>query len=279
MSSRSKDVNGRNYRKAKGLAFARSGGKCQFCGLRKASDGHHWAWPNYPSDEEVQGHDITALCKTCHELATMLRDWVEGNHADFDQLGKEITDSNSFYEKREAFSYWLFPEEEKNYRKPGNPQALADIPVSSPEWTLDLLEIEPTGDISVNTDAHASVKTKERGSIKDQMYGWQVQIEYLKDVRNAIRRQMERWERGERLDSPAALKDAKEIAQATSLLPNPTWDELNSEYKSVGREMGDAIKRRESLRKQQNESKGCGFFLALCVIGVFLYVILSPFWT
>lgn len=61
MSSHEKDVYGPNFQKAKRLAIRRSGGKCQFCGLRKAEEGHHWAWPDYPSDENVQGHDITAL--------------------------------------------------------------------------------------------------------------------------------------------------------------------------------------------------------------------------
>ena len=102
-------IYGPGFNKAKRLAMARSRGKCQFCGLRKASEGHHWAWPDYPLDEKVQGHDITALCATCHELVTMLRDWVERKDADFDEIEKEIRASSNFYQKREAFSYWLFP--------------------------------------------------------------------------------------------------------------------------------------------------------------------------
>lgn len=108
------DVYGSGFIKAKRLAIKRSGGRCQFCGLRKASEGHHWAW-DYPLDDKVQGHDITALCVTCHELATMLRDWVQRKHASFDEIEEEIRVSSNFYEKREAFSYWLFPEEEEEY--------------------------------------------------------------------------------------------------------------------------------------------------------------------
>lgn len=106
-----KDDRGPGFIKAKRHAMDRSSGKCQFCGLRRASDGHHWAWPVYPSDEEVQGDDVTALCKVCHELATMLRDWVERKHANFDQIAEEIKASSNFYQKREVFSYWLFPED------------------------------------------------------------------------------------------------------------------------------------------------------------------------
>lgn len=284
------DVYGNNFQRAKKLAMARSGGKCQFCGLRKASDGHHWAWDNYPSDEEVQGHDITALCKTCHELATMLRDWVGRKHADLDQLEKEIADSNNFYEKREAFSYWLFPEEEEiavpNFEMPrphlklGKPQALANVPVSSSAWTPDLLEIESTESSAVNFDAYTPVKTEKRGNLKDQIYGLRIEVDYLKDVRAAIKRQMGRLERGESLDSRAAVKDAKEIRLATRASPNSTWHELNDEYDFVGRQMRDLIREQEGLRKQQEEkSNGCGLFLAFCVIAAVLYVILSAYWT
>ncbi len=47
-----KEVYGPNFNKAKKLAIKRSSGKCQFCGLREAREGHHWAW-DYPLDEEV----------------------------------------------------------------------------------------------------------------------------------------------------------------------------------------------------------------------------------
>lgn len=108
------DAYGGNFPKAKRLAIARSQGKCQFCGLRKAVEGHHWAWPNYPSGEDVQGHDLTALCKPCHELATVIRDWVERKGANFTDLAEELEACNTFIAKREAFSYWIYPEEEED---------------------------------------------------------------------------------------------------------------------------------------------------------------------
>ena len=93
--------------------MARSSGKCQLCGLRKAEEGHHWAWPDYPSDEDVQPHDITALCKPCHEFATLLRDWTQRKGASFDALAMGLDSAGSFFEKREIFSYWLFPEDQE----------------------------------------------------------------------------------------------------------------------------------------------------------------------
>lgn len=259
-----KDVYGGNFTKAKRFAIARSDGKCQFCGLREASDGHHWAWPDYPSGEEVQGHDITALCKTCHELATMLRDWVGRKDADFDQLGTQIADCDNFYAKRAAFSLWLYPDffvtvekKDKYYSETQDSGALEDIP--------------------------ALPKFKESGSIKSQMYGWQVQIEYFKDVRSAIERQMKRLERGENLNSYAAMEDNKEIALATGILPNPTWDDLDAEYKSVGRQIADAIRERERLRKQQGETDwfSCfltlGVIIAICMVGIVTYTIFNSY--
>lgn len=37
------DVYSGNYPRAKKQAIARSSGKCQFCGIRQAREGHHWA--------------------------------------------------------------------------------------------------------------------------------------------------------------------------------------------------------------------------------------------
>ncbi|MDE0311913.1 MAG: hypothetical protein OXI52_06580 [Caldilineaceae bacterium] len=116
-SSRDDDVYGGNYPKARRLAFARSSGRCQFCGLREAEEGHHWAFHNYPSENDVQGHDLTALCKTCHELATTMRDWMARKGADIDFLRREIEQCTNFTEKREAISYWFYPEaEDEGYR-------------------------------------------------------------------------------------------------------------------------------------------------------------------
>ena len=104
------DVYGGNYPKARGLAFARSSGKCQFCGLRDAEEAHHWAYYNYPSGTDIQGHDLTALCKTCHELATTMRNWMAQDGADIDFLRREIEQCKNRTEKREAISYWFYPE-------------------------------------------------------------------------------------------------------------------------------------------------------------------------
>ena len=260
MSTPPQDVYGGNYPKAKRLAFARSSGKCQFCGLQKAREAHHWAQPNkYPSGEKVQGHDLTALCKSCHELASMVRDWVLDKGANMDELEEDLNHCNTYIAKREAFSFWIYPEDEDEEE---------DEPVPIPRFPFN------TG---VQTPPKPKIET--RGSIADQIHGRQAEIGYLTDVRKAIQRQMKRWENGESLESPAALKDAKEIAQGTGLLPNPTWHELNDEYTSIGRQMGIAIRDRESLYKQKKEGKGCGFYLALCVIAVFLYIIASPLWT
>lgn len=111
MSYVTSDRYGGNYPKARRLALARSGGKCQFCGLQQAVEAHHWAYPYYPSGNNVQGHDLTALCKPCHEIATVLRDWVARKDARFDDLAKDLDYCNTFIAKREAISYWLYPDE------------------------------------------------------------------------------------------------------------------------------------------------------------------------
>lgn len=116
MSDLRSDAYGGNYPKARKLALARSSGKCQFCGLQQAVETHHWAYPNYPSGDKVQGHDLTALCEPCHELATVLRDWVARKDARFVDLARDLNKCNTFVAKREAISYWLYPEgDDKKY--------------------------------------------------------------------------------------------------------------------------------------------------------------------
>lgn len=115
MSNSDNDVYSGNYPKAKRLALARSGGQCQFCGLWKAREGHHWAWPDYPSAQEVQGHDLTALCKPCHELATVMRDWVGRQDATLADLNRDLNKCSTFVAKREVFSYWLYPDGDEKY--------------------------------------------------------------------------------------------------------------------------------------------------------------------
>lgn len=61
-----------NYSKAKAFAFRRSDSVCQFCGYNKAEHAHHWAL-KYPDGDSVRDKDLTALCTTCHHIATSLR--------------------------------------------------------------------------------------------------------------------------------------------------------------------------------------------------------------
>ena len=67
-----RDPYGRGYRCARTGAFRRSGGICQLCGRRPAQEAHHWAL-RYPDDDAVTAADLTALCRTCHWMATFLR--------------------------------------------------------------------------------------------------------------------------------------------------------------------------------------------------------------
>ena len=70
--SRKFDYDHPTYLAAKGQAFARSDGKCQFSGQRAATEAHHWA-TLYPREEDTTTDDLTALCKVCHEVATTIR--------------------------------------------------------------------------------------------------------------------------------------------------------------------------------------------------------------
>jgi len=115
MSDIRSDRYGGNYPKAREIALARSNGRCQFCGLQQAVEAHHWAYYNYPSGNNVQGGDLTALCKPCHELATIIRDWVAKKDARFDDLVRELDYCNTFVAKREAISYWLYPDGDQKF--------------------------------------------------------------------------------------------------------------------------------------------------------------------
>ena len=67
-----KVVYGPGYRRARRGAFQRSDGWCQFCGLFPAEEAHHWGW-RYPADTEITADDLTALCRRCHWVATLVR--------------------------------------------------------------------------------------------------------------------------------------------------------------------------------------------------------------
>ena len=60
------------HRAARSKAFERSDGLCQSCGLREATEGHHWAI-SYPKEEDMTANDLTALCWICHLIATTIR--------------------------------------------------------------------------------------------------------------------------------------------------------------------------------------------------------------
>ena len=128
MSDSENDVYGGYFPKARSQAILRSQGKCQFCGIREAREAHHWAYPrsNYPSGEKVQNQDLTALCKPCHELAGLVRNWVGEKGANFDQIAGELENAKNFYKKRQAFSRWFFPDEGEIPTPTPVPNAKAD---------------------------------------------------------------------------------------------------------------------------------------------------------
>lgn len=147
-----------NYQAARQAAFSRSGYKCQFCGLRPAQEAHHWTYAKYPSGKQVRGNDLTALCIPCHILATVLRDWVMKKDANLDTLAFDLEHTKSFYEKREIFSYWLFPLNDQNSSRtffgevsnrepPTNPKARAykAKQTTKPSSCLSWLILVPLG--------------------------------------------------------------------------------------------------------------------------------------
>lgn len=66
------DYSNPQYKKARDEAFARSGGICQFCGLRQAKEAHHWEL-SYTAARDIRGDHLTALCQECHIEATLKR--------------------------------------------------------------------------------------------------------------------------------------------------------------------------------------------------------------
>ncbi|MCY4079418.1 MAG: hypothetical protein OXF54_04190 [Caldilineaceae bacterium] len=239
MSSREKDVYGPGFNKAKRLAMARSGGKCQFCGLRKASEGHHWAWPDYPSDEKIQGHDLTALCTTCHKIATMLRDWVERKDADFDQIASELESANNFYQQRKAFTLWLFPAEEKKTATAVSPSRSFNVEVparvSSPAYAdpkdreHKKTRTQRTNTKRARTKKTRTFRTKSRSEIENELDGYLVELGILRDIRADLKREM----------------DHSDI--------HVSRHELEQEYASLGRQMGAIIGKRKRLQAEQKK--------------------------
>lgn len=272
-----KDIYGGNFQKSKRLAISRSGGKCQFCGLRKAEEGHHWAWPDYPSGEEVQGHDLTALCPTCHELAILLRDWVGRKSASFDEISNKINSATSFYQKREAFSAWLFPEAKSAKTKTYQSQ------IATPT-----VSIPPRNPRSPSTSSRSSrkgrpVKTfaqerQDRRRAKEFLNSYQFNLDMAKQTRWAIKNQMDRLERGEVVDSYHAQKDIEIITRDTHLPPHASWSELEEEYRSIGREMAININKAKGMKKTTRTMSAEGkmwlifFWIPIAVFVLFIVV-------
>lgn len=186
----------------------------------------------------MQSHDLTALCESCHELTSMVRDWVLDKGASMDDLMQDLRFCNTYIAKREVFSYWLYPEDDEES------VISADIP-------------DPI------------LGTEERGTFNDQIHGLQAQIGHDKYARAAIKHQVERIKKGESLDTPDAWEDAAVIDS------DLTWEGLNDEDKNLGREIGAAIGKRENLRKHQTKVDRWRFFFALCGVGILLYLVFS----
>ena len=60
------------YRRARAEARARSRGVCQGCGYALAEHAHHWLLFYLPPWATTSEH-LTALCRVCHQVMTLLR--------------------------------------------------------------------------------------------------------------------------------------------------------------------------------------------------------------
>lgn len=63
------------FRLARAWAFARSRGRCQGCGYRPAEHAHHWSLV-YPPPWATTPDHLTALCRLCHRVMTLLRKFL-----------------------------------------------------------------------------------------------------------------------------------------------------------------------------------------------------------
>lgn len=94
-----------NYSEARKIAFNRSNGKCQFCGSKDAEEAHHWAL-SYPSGTKVSHNDLTALCKTCHNIATSLRALVREG-VDRNELDADFESAYEDRQKYKMMTHWI----------------------------------------------------------------------------------------------------------------------------------------------------------------------------
>jgi len=75
MTEERKDPYGPCYRAMRPSVLARNDGRCQFCGVDQSEQTHH-ALVDYPDHSDLQEDQLTALCSSCHDLATTIRKWV-----------------------------------------------------------------------------------------------------------------------------------------------------------------------------------------------------------
>ena len=61
-----------HHRRSRGGALARSRGRCQGCGYWPAEHAHHWLLRYLPPWATTSDH-LTALCRPCHRVMTLLR--------------------------------------------------------------------------------------------------------------------------------------------------------------------------------------------------------------
>ena len=86
------DYNHPRYRDARIVAIKRSEGWCQFCGLRRASEAHHWRGylaGEYKPAEETTADELMALCSSCHDIATAIRKGYHTGYKEGYSVGHE----------------------------------------------------------------------------------------------------------------------------------------------------------------------------------------------
>lgn len=158
----------------------------------------------------------------------MLRDWVERKHADFDEIEKEIKASSNFYQKREAFSYWLFPEDKG--------------PIGTENWAES--GYVPIG---LRTPQEGWVYSCSDSNITGGVRDFQAQLHALKESRKAIKRQIEHLEQGRSINSSEGLKNATVIRKWTGLPLDANWSQLKAEYAELGRQRNKTITQMKGL--------------------------------
>lgn len=156
-----KNPYGGNYRRARAGAFKRSGGRCQFCGHKDATDGHHWA-ENYPDGDEVTSFDITALCRTCHQFATEQRRFTLAGGDRFAALSMW----------KESLSEWITKSESKGSApsscETGRPDSITAT-LQESRWRKLAESAEATEPSQTKNDSQNSTVRLASGSREDRL--------------------------------------------------------------------------------------------------------------